>query len=225
LNQTYSRSDSKVEVKGLEARHYDALMNFVTGGTYPFFIRQVVRDMAIQPEDAILDLGSGSGRNACLMARHLSGEGRIVGLDIGPEMLEQARRRCQHLPNVTFEKRRVEEPLPYQGTFDKVFISFVLHGFVQEDRLRIVDNVYRALRPGGQFLILDWNEFEPERTFWPMGVAFRRLECPLATDFVRRDWRAVLREQDFGDFQVHRYYFGYVRLLGAEKLDVEAKDE
>jgi len=41
-------------------------MNVITGGTYPFFIRRVVQDMAIQPEDAILDLGSGSGRNACL---------------------------------------------------------------------------------------------------------------------------------------------------------------
>jgi ubiquinone/menaquinone biosynthesis C-methylase UbiE len=225
LNQMYSRSDSKVEVKGLEARHYDALMNFITGGTYPIFIRQVVRNMAIQPEDAILDLGSGSGRNACLMARYLSGEGRIVGLDIGPEMLEQARRRCQHLPNVTFEKRRVEEPLPYQGTFDKAFISFVLHGFVQEDRLRIVDNVYRALRPGGQFLILDYDEFEPDQSFWPVRFAFRHIECPLATDFVRRDWRAVLGQQGFGEFQVHRYYFGYVRLLGARKLDIKEGDK
>jgi ubiquinone/menaquinone biosynthesis C-methylase UbiE len=92
LNQTYSRSDSKVEVEGFEARHYDLLMNLITAGTYPFFIRRVVRDMAIQPEDAILDLRSGSGRNACLMARYLSDRGRIAGLDVGVEMLEQARR-------------------------------------------------------------------------------------------------------------------------------------
>jgi ubiquinone/menaquinone biosynthesis C-methylase UbiE len=225
IDDSFDRSVSKVEVVGAEARYYDLLMNVITGGTYPFFIRRVIRDMRIRPADAILDLGAGSGRNACLMARYLGDQGRIVGLDIGPEMLEQARRRCQHLPNVTMEKQRIEETLHYRDEFDKVFISFVLHGFVQEDRLRIVDNVYRALRPGGQFLILDWNEFEPERTFWPVGVAFRRLECPLATDFVRRDWGAVLREQGFGDSQVHRYYFGYVRLLGAAKLDVEARDE
>ncbi len=223
-NGSFDRSVSKVEVAGAEARHYDLLMNVITGGTYPFFIRRVVRDMAIQPEDAILDLGSGSGRNACLMTRYLSDEGRIVGLDIGPEMLEQARRRCQHLPNVTMEKQRIEEPLPYRDEFDKVFISFVLHGFVQEDRLRIVDNVYRALRPGGQLLILDYDEFEPEQSFWPVRFAFRHIECPLATDFVRRDWRAVLWQQGFDDFQVHRYYFGYVRLLGAKKLDTKEGD-
>ena len=87
-----SRSDSKVVVTGAEARHYDLLMNLITAGTYPFFIRRVVRDMAIQPADAILDLGSGSGRNACLTARYLSDRGRIAGLDVGVEMLEQARR-------------------------------------------------------------------------------------------------------------------------------------
>lgn len=66
VNGSFDRSVSKVEVAGAAARHYDLLMNVITGGTYPFFIRRVVRDMAIQPEDAILDLGSGSGRNACL---------------------------------------------------------------------------------------------------------------------------------------------------------------
>jgi len=211
------RSLSKVEVTGAEARHYDLLMNLITGGTYPFFIHRVIRDMGIRPTDAILDLGAGTGRNACLMARYLGDQGRIVGLDIGLEMLEQAQCRCRQFPNVTFENRRVEEPLPYQEAFDKVFISFVLHGFVQEDRLRIVGNAYRALRPGGQFLILDYNEFEPERAFWPVRFAFRHVECPLATDFARRDWRTTLQQEGFGDFRAHNYYFGYVRLLAACK--------
>lgn len=218
MNQNYDRSDSKVEIGGFEARHYDLLMNLITAGSYPFFIRRVVRDMAIQPKDVILDLGSGSGRNACLMACHLSDAGRIVGLDIGVEMLAQARRRCRHLACVTMEKQRIEETLHYREEFDKVFTSFVLHGFVQEDRLRIVENAHRALRPGGQFLILDYDEFEPEQSFWPVRYTFRHLECPLATDFVRRDCKAFLCEQGFGHFLVYRYYFGYVRLLGAEKL-------
>jgi ubiquinone/menaquinone biosynthesis C-methylase UbiE len=217
IDGSFDRSVSKVEVAGAEARYYDLLMNVITGGTYPFFIRRVIRDMRIRPTDAILDLGSGSGRNACLMAHHISDAGRIVGLDIGPEMLEQARRRCRHLPNVTMEKQRIEETLHYREEFDKVFTSFVLHGFIQEDRLRIIENVDQALRPGGQFLILDYDEFEPESSFWPARFAFRHIECPLATDFVRRDWKAVLREQGFGDFQVHHYYFGYVRLLSARK--------
>ncbi len=214
---TFSRSDSKVEVTGTEARHYDFFMNLITAGSYPFFIRRVVRDMEIQPDDAILILGAGTGRNASLMARFLSDRGRILGLDIGAEMLEQARRRFNHSTNVTFEKRRVERPLPYAAEFNKVFISFVLHGLIQEDRLGVLANAYRALRPGGHFLILDYAEFEPEQSTPPVRFAFRRLECPLATDFVRRDWQLLLREAGFVSFRVQKYYLGYVRLLEARK--------
>jgi ubiquinone/menaquinone biosynthesis C-methylase UbiE len=108
---------SKVEVTGLEARHYDLMMNLITVGTYPFFIRRVVRDMNIRPDDAILDLGAGTGRNADLMARFLTGPGRIVGLDVGQEMLTQAQARFRDRPNVTFDEQRIDEPLPYRSPF------------------------------------------------------------------------------------------------------------
>lgn len=73
---------------GLEARHYDCFMNLITGGTYPFFIHRGVQEMHIQPEDEILVLGSGTGRNISLMNKEVSGQGRVLGLDIGPEMLK-----------------------------------------------------------------------------------------------------------------------------------------
>ena len=212
-----NRSVSKVEVAGFEAQHYDLLMNVITGGTYPFFIRRAVRDMHIRPQDHILILGSGTGRNACLMHRYLSAEGRIVGLDIGEEMLAQARRRCREEPNVSFEKQRADVTLPYRGEFDKVFISFVLHGFVQEDRLRIVHNAYQALKPGGTFQILDYAHFDPEHSGWLIRMIFGRLECPLAADFARRDWQTILRAQDFDRCEAQHYYFDYVRLLSARK--------
>ena len=216
MEQEFDRSVSKVEVTGFEARNYDLLMNVVTAGTYPFFIRRAVRDMHVQPDDAILVFGSGSGRNVCLMTRYLSERGRVLGLDIGDEMLSQAKRRCASLPNVAFEKRRVDEPLPYEAEFDKVFIAFVLHGFIQEDRLRIIANARRALRPGGEFVILDYAHFDPAKSPWPVRVAFR-MECPLATDFALRDWEALLREQGFDQFHTHHYYLGYVRLLAARR--------
>lgn len=216
MNQTYTRSDSKVEVTGLEARYYDLLMNTITAGTYPFFIRSAIREMQIQPGDNILVFGAGTGRNMDLMDKYLSGKGRIVGLDVGLEMLEQAQRRFADHPYLTIEKQRIEEPLLYQGEFDKGFISFVLHGFVQEDRLKIIDNARRALRVGGEFIILDYNEFDLKKSPWPVRFVFK-MECPLATDFIGLDLQAILREQGFDGFRVHRHYLGYVRLLAARK--------
>ena len=216
MDQQFDRSVSKVEVTGFEARNYDLLMNVITGGTYPFFIRHAVRDMQIKPDDHILIFGSGTGRNAKLMHRYLSDKGRVLGLDIGDEMLAQAQRRYRNLDNVTFAKQRVDEPLPYDAEFDKVFISFVLHGFIQQDRLQIVANARRALRPGGEFIILDYAHFDPAESSWLIQTIFRA-ECPLAADFARRDWEAILREEGFDSFRTHHYYLGYVRLLAAHK--------
>lgn len=216
MTPTYTRSDSKVEVSGAEARHYDLLMNTITGGTYPFFIRRAVKEMRIRPADEILVFGSGTGRNLSLMDKYLAEEGRILGLDIGPEMLEQSQRRFAHHPHITTENQRIDETLPYQEEFDKVFVAFVLHGFIQQDRLKIIANAHRALRPGGEFIILDYNEFDLESSPWLVRFAFN-LECPLATDFVGRDLQAVLREQGFDEFRVYPHYFGYARLLAARK--------
>ena len=216
MTSTYTSSDSKVEVVGLEARHYDFFMNLITAGTYPFFIRRAVKDMHIQPADSILDFGCGTGRNISLMNKYLSDAGRVLGLDIGSEMLEQAQRRFANHPRFVIENQRIEEPLPYQDEFNKVFISFVLHGLIQEDRLKVIANACRALKPGGEFLVLDYNEFDLKHSPWLVRFAFN-LECPLATDFIRRDLQAILREQGFDEFRVHTYYWGHVRLLAARK--------
>lgn len=213
----YKQSDSKVEVKGNEARHYDLMMNLISMGSYPAFIQKVVNEMNIQPQDKILDFGCGSGRNICLMTQHLSNQGRVLGLDIGSEMLEQSETRCKQFPNVEFKNQRIDEVLPYENEFDKVFISFVLHGFVQEKRLQIIDNARRALRPGGEFIILDYNEFDLKQSSLLARLAFK-VECPLATDFISRDLKGILQEQSFDEFKTKTFYKGYVRLLTARKV-------
>jgi demethylmenaquinone methyltransferase/2-methoxy-6-polyprenyl-1,4-benzoquinol methylase len=117
-------------------------MNLITAGTYSLFIRRVVRNMNIRSVDDLLIFGSGTGRNVCLMRRYLTDKGSILGLDIGKEMLAQAQHRCRNLQNITFEKRRIDQSLPYSEDYNKVFMSFVMRGFVQEDREHIINNAF-----------------------------------------------------------------------------------
>ena len=77
---------SRVEVGPTVAHRYDFFMNVILLGYYPRLIKKVVDKMDIQPEQSILDLGSGTGRNDCLMARKIGPEGHILGLDL-KEML------------------------------------------------------------------------------------------------------------------------------------------
>ena len=209
---------TKVEVKGAEARHYDLMMDIIMLGRYQHFMEKAIAAMDIQPGDAILDLGSGTGRNTCMMEKYAGANGRLVGLDIGQEMMAQARERCGSLPHVELMFQRIEEPLPFTEEFDHAFISFVLHGFEDEDKEKIIANVQKALKPGGVFWILDYNEFDLSRKPFYVKFAFTKVECPLAAEFVALNLREMLGRHGFGAFQEKLFAWKYVRLLGARKL-------
>jgi len=76
---------SKVEISKLTAKYYDILMDFVTFGGYSLFIQKAIRLMSIKSNDRIIDLGAGTGRNACLIMNYLSNKGELIGLDISRE--------------------------------------------------------------------------------------------------------------------------------------------
>ncbi len=208
---------SKVEVKGFEAKFYDRLMDIITLGYYPFFIRKAIKDLHLKPGDKVLDFGAGTGRNALLMRKYVSSEGKIVGLEIGEEMKEQFRKNTAPYSNIELQELRIDEPLPFRNEIDLVFISFVLHGFIQEKRDRIIQNAYDALKSGGRFAILDYANFDVDEANPVVKFAIRKLECPLAEDFIRRDTKEMLVAHGFKDFEEHLYFGGYVRLLIVKK--------
>ena len=209
--------ESKVEVRGFEARHYDTLLKLLSFGAYPRMVKAAIAAMGIQPDDAILDLGCGTGYNDCLMVEYLGDKGRLVGLDIGDEMIAQFEARCRDKPQVQLMKRRIEEPLPFEEAFDKVFISFVFHGFPDSEREKIARNAFKALKPGGAFFIFDFNEFDVADQPWWIRTAFLKGECPLAHQFVTVDWKARLETWGFTAFEEWLYFRDLVRLLKAVK--------
>ncbi len=209
-------SESKVEITGFEARHYDTLLNVASLGSYSKFIRKAIAVMNIQPADRILDLGCGTGRNSCLMAKYISDEGEIVGLDIGDEMIQQFKKKCEKYPNVNVQKLRIDEPLPFEDEFDKALLSFVFHGFTDEKKDMIVDNVKKALKPGAQLFILDWNEFDLNERSLLFRKGFTKFECRLAQDFLKVDWKKKFAELGFGNFEEQLFFRKLIRLLKAE---------
>ncbi|BCD61308.1 demethylmenaquinone methyltransferase / 2-methoxy-6-polyprenyl-1,4-benzoquinol methylase [Nitratiruptor sp. YY08-26] len=208
---------SKVEVKGFEAKFYDRFMDIITFGYYPFFIRKAIKNLNLQKGQRILDFGAGTGRNALLMYRYVGDEGEIVGLEIGKEMQEQFLRNCNAYQNIKLENLRIDSPLPFKEEFDVVFISFVLHGFIQDKRDIIIQNAYNALKPHGTFAILDYANFDVDKAPWYVRFPIQKVECPLAQDFIERDTKKMLESFGFGDFEESFSFGGYVRLLKAKK--------
>jgi demethylmenaquinone methyltransferase/2-methoxy-6-polyprenyl-1,4-benzoquinol methylase len=209
---------SKVEITGFTAKHYDRLMSIITLGMYSSLMQKAVRLMKIKSTDKILDLGAGTGRNACLMRRYFSSRGEFIGLDISEEMISQFKKNCADFPNIKIINERIDQDLAYERYFDKVFISFVLHGFPQKVRNKIIRNAFRVLKKGGEFFILDYNEFSLKEMPFYSRIHFRLIECPYAFDFIEKDWKKILFLQGFHDFREHLFFKNYIRLLRAVKV-------
>ncbi len=210
--------DSRVEIQGLSARYYDLLLDVASLGTYRSFINNAIASLGIEPDDKILDLGAGTGRNALLMSRFLGGNGRIVGMEISDEMIKRFRQKTKGFSNIELMTTRIDEPFDLGQRFDKAFISFVIHGFPHSVRETIIQSVYNNLSEGGEFIILDYNEFALEKApFW-IRLPFRVLECKYAFDFIQRNWKKILTEFNFGGFVEKTFMMNYIRLLKAKKM-------
>jgi len=206
---------SKIELSGFKARYYDQLMDVITLGQYGRFLDRVIADFDPRPDERVLDLGAGTGRIAERLARRVGPAGKVMGVEIGPEMLAQFRRRMNRQPNLELVNQRIEKPFDLQERFDRVLISFVLHGFEHFQRILIIQTAAEHLARGGEFCLLDWNERELG-TFPPwFRLAFRKLECEQAQDFIARDWQAILSAYRFDEFRRFTYFRGYIRLLRA----------
>jgi ubiquinone/menaquinone biosynthesis C-methylase UbiE len=206
---------SKVEVKGIEAIFYDKLMMILSGFTYDSFIKKAIADMEIKRNDKILDLGSGSGKNLCIINKYT--DNLTVGFDIGKEMLTQSKKRCRQFENVRIFYHDIRKPSPFTNIFDKAFISFVLHGFIDSNRDKIIKNAYNSLSKGGKFFILDYNEFDITKKNPIVQAVFKYGECPLASEFIKIDLKEKLKKFGFGNFDEKYYYSNLVRLLVCEK--------
>ena len=208
-------AESYVEISGFLARHYDTLLDLATVGFYKNFIEDVISKMNIQPNDRILDMGAGTGRNDILMLDYLE-EGEVVGLEIGEEMRKQFQEKSCYHDNLKLIELSIEKDLPFEDEFDKAFISFTLHGFKQKDRIKIIENANKALKKRGKFFILDYNEFDLSKEPVYIKVLFR-LECDLASDYIKRDWKNILKERGFSVQSKHLYLKNLIRLFELKK--------
>jgi len=208
---------SKVEIQGFTAKFYDIILNFSTFGGYNIFIKTAIHSMKIDQNDKILDFGAGTGRNALLMNKYLSEKGEILGLEISELMITQFKKKTKNFENINIINQRIDQSFKLEKKYDKVFISFVFHGFPFEIQKNIIQNAYNALKENGEFIILDFNEFVTDETSLYFRIPFKIIECRYAFEYVERNWKQILSEFGFNDFQEKLFLGKHLRLLKAKK--------
>ena len=108
-----------------------------------------------RPGERVVDIGSGAGMDSMVAANAVGAEGRVVGVDMTPEMLERARTGAEEagIRNVEFREGLAEQ-LPVDDGWADVAISNGVINLVP-DKLGAYSEIARILKPGGRVQVAD----------------------------------------------------------------------
>ncbi len=108
---------------------------------------------SLKEGETVLDLGSGTGFDCFLAAGKIGKSGRVIGVDMTPEMVEKARSNAEKggLTNVEFRLGDIDNLPVADGSADAVISNCVIT--LSPDKRRVFTEAFRALKPGAAVVI------------------------------------------------------------------------
>lgn len=110
---------------------------------------------SLNPGETVLDLGSGAGLDCLLAARKVGETGRVIGVDMTPEMIERARANAKRVnaTNVEFRQGYLEDLPVESNSMDVVISNCVIN--LAPDKSKVFSEIVRVLKPGAKLAVSD----------------------------------------------------------------------
>lgn len=174
-----------------------------------------------QPGETVLDLGSGAGFDCFLAARAVGETGRVIGVDMTPQMLERARVNAKSagVTNVEFRLGEIEHLPVSDNSIDLIISNCVIN--LSPEKEQVFREAYRVLKPGGRMLVSDLvlrRELSPR-----LKSSVEAYVGCIAGASQKEDYLSMMRTAGFRDVEIvdERVYDVGMDLLG-EELSREA---
>jgi len=163
--------------------------------------------------EVVLDLGSGAGFDCFLAAGRVGKTGKVIGVDMTPEMIARAKENAVKggYENVEFRQGEIENLPVDDSQVDTVISNCVIN--LSPDKKKVFSELYRVLKPGARFVVSDIVFTEPVPENLRNNVT-AYVSC-VAGALVKEDYLNIIREAGFKD----------VTIIGEQSFPVELMTE